>query len=78
MEQLKAAMTALEDPGLRQALEQELRMDDCEQKMFDLQKRIDALRPVNPKVHRAVKVGVVMDGIKHMATRRGPGRGGAR
>ncbi len=59
-EAIKDAMTALEDPGLRQALEQELRIDDCEQKMFDLQKRIDVLRPkVNVELRLAVKTAIV-------------------
>ena len=59
-EAIKDAMTALEDPGLRQALEQELRIDDCEQKMFDLQKRIDVLRPkVNVELRLAGKTAIV-------------------
>lgn len=59
-EQLKYAEAALEDPGLRKALEQEMRIDDCEQKMFELQKRIDRLRPkVNLELRVAVRTAIV-------------------
>lgn len=59
MEQI---MDALHDPALRKFLQAEAELDALEQRIFDISKRVEALRPARPnlKVRQAVKVGIVM------------------
>lgn len=58
------AEAALRDPALRKELTEEARLDEFEQRIFNLNKRVAAMRPkVNPKVRRAVQVGIVMDAM---------------
>lgn len=55
------AVTALEDPKLRKHLAGEERLDAMEQHLFDLQRRVDALRTKRPNlaVKCAVKVAIL-------------------
>lgn len=59
---MEQVMRALEDPKLREYLQAEEELDAMEQRIFDLSKRVEALRPARPnlKVRRAVKVGIAM------------------
>ena len=58
---MEQVMQALEDPKLRKYLKAEQELDAFEQRIFDLSKRVDALRPKQPnrKVRRAVKIGIL-------------------
>ena len=58
---MQQVMDALEDPKLREYLKAEEELDGIEQRIFDLSKRVEALRPKRPnlKVRRAVKVGIL-------------------
>ncbi len=58
---VQAASAALmADPELRKYLQAEGELDAMEQRIFDLSKRVEALRPKWPslKVRHAVKVGI--------------------
>ncbi len=57
-----AADTLMADPELRKYLQAEGELDAMEQRIFDLSKRVEALRPKQPslKVRHAVKVGIAM------------------
>ncbi len=59
---MEQVMRALADPKLREYLKAEEELDAMEQRIFDLSKRVEALRPKRPnlKVRHAVKVGIVM------------------
>ena len=57
---MEQVMDALENPALRKYLKAEEELDALEQRIFDLSKRVEALRPKQPnlKVRHAVKVGL--------------------
>lgn len=60
---MEKVMQALTDPELREYLKAEQELDSMEQRLFELSKRVEALRPKRPhlKVRQAVKVGIVMN-----------------
>ena len=70
---MEQVMHALEDPKLREYLKAEQRLDAFEQRIFDLSKRVDALRPKRPnlKVRQAVRVGILSQ-LFESRTRRTP------
>ncbi len=59
---MEQVLEALGDPELRKYLQAEQELDGMEQRIFDLSKRVKALRPKRPslKVRHAVKVGIAM------------------
>jgi len=57
---MQQVMESLKNPELREQLRAEQELDDLEQKVFDLAKRVEALRPKhNPKLTQAVKIGIL-------------------
>ena len=60
---MEKVMQALTDPELREYLKAEQELDSMEQRLFELSKRVEALRPKRPnlRVRQAVKVGIVMN-----------------
>jgi len=68
---MEQVMRALADPKLREYLKAEQELDAMEQRIFDLSKRVEALRPNRPnlKVRHAVKVGILMQHFDHRKRR---------
>ncbi len=58
----EAEDTLMANSELREYLRAEEELDAMEQRIFDLSKRVEALRPKQPslKVRHAVKVGIAM------------------
>ncbi len=59
---MQSALDALADsPALREYLRAEDELDALEQRIFDLKKRVDTLRPERPnlKLRCAVKAGIL-------------------
>ena len=57
---MQQIMDSLKDPELRKELAEEARLDDIEQRLYELNKRVDELQKpsVNVKVHLAVRAAL--------------------